>query len=357
MRIGIHSHTPIFLFWTLDSKPETKFSKLDDGLIGSIQGIDTLTINLTNDCRTGSEDTSMTDIPKPPVLCIGSALWDIIASASCEMQPGNDVAGIIRRRPGGVALNIALALVERGQPAALLTTIGNDAQGDELIAKLEAAGVDCQYVTRLDDPTDSYLAIETTSGVVFGAIADCASLEKAGDIILTPVRDGRLGSAQNPWQGSVVIDGNLPVSTLESIAGNRDFDVAHLSFVPASPGKAERMRAALQAQSATLFVNKGEAEILCKRTLTDSREACEALCQLGAHRAVVTDGPNESALCDENGVISVIPPKVEAKTTTGAGDVFLATFVGAEIASTFGLREIMETAVKAAADHVMKDTK
>lgn len=298
----------------------------------------------------------MPDGTPTPVLCIGSALWDIIASASCDMQPGNDVAGIIRRRPGGVALNIALALVQRGHPAALLTSIGNDAQGDELIAKLELAGVDCQYVTRVDDPTDNYLAIETTSGVVFGAIADCASLEKAGDLILAPVRDGRLGTAQNPWKGSVVIDGNLPVSTLESIARNHDFDAAHLSFVPASPGKAERMRAALKAQSATLFVNKGEAEILCNHPLANARDASEALCHLGAHRAIVTDGPDESALCDENGVISVMPPQVKAKTTTGAGDVFLAAFVGAEIASTLGLREIMETAVKAAADHVMKDT-
>ncbi len=299
----------------------------------------------------------MPETSPPPVLCIGSALWDIIASASCDMQPGNDVPGIIRRRPGGVALNIALALVERGQPAALLTTIGNDAQGDELISKLESAGVDCQYVSRVDDPTDNYLAIETTSGVVFGAIADCASLEKAGDQILAPVRDGRLGTVRNPWQGSVVIDGNLPVSTLESIAENRDFDQAHLSFVPASPGKAERMRTALKAQSATLFVNKGEAEILCNRSFANSRAASEALFQMGAHRAIVTDGPDEGALCNENGVISVVPPQVEANTTTGAGDVFLAAFVGAEIASTLGLREIMETAVKAAADHVMKETK
>lgn len=298
----------------------------------------------------------MPDTPALPVLCIGSALWDIIASASCEMQPGNDVAGIIRRRPGGVALNIALALVKRGQPAALLTTIGNDAQGDELITELVAAGVDCQYVTRIDDPTDNYLAIETTAGVVFGAIADCASLENAGEIILAPVRDGRLAAADTPWQGSVIIDGNLPVSTLESIAENRDFYEAHLSFVPASPGKAERMRAALKAQSGTLFVNKGEAEILCNRTFATSGDASERLRQLGAFRAIVTDGPNESALSDENGTFSVLPPKVEARTTTGAGDVFLATFIGAEIASTLALREIMETAVKAAADHVMKDT-
>ena len=116
------------------------------------------------------------------------------------------------------------------------------------------------------------------------------------------------------------------------------------------------MRAALKAQSGTLFVNKGEAEILCNREIESSREASELLRQMGAHRAIVTDGPNESALCDKNGTIVVIPPKVVAKTTTGAGDVFLATFVGAEIASTMALREIMEASAKAAADHVMKDT-
>ena len=299
----------------------------------------------------------MTQNSKQPVLCIGSALWDIIASASRPMQPGDDVAGIIRRRPGGVALNIALALVKRGQPAALLTSIGKDAQGDALIAELESEGVDCQYVTRVDDPTDNYLAIETTSGLVFGAIADCASLEKSGDTILAPVRNGQLADAASPWKGSVVIDGNLPVSVLESIAGNQDFAAAHLSFVPASPGKAERMRAALKTQSGTLFVNKGEAEILCAQTFDTSTQAAQTLRQLGAHRAIVTDGPYESALCDSDGTIRVLPPKVEAKTTTGAGDVFLATFVEAEISTSVSLQILMETAVQAAADHVMKENK
>lgn len=298
----------------------------------------------------------MTNNPEPPVLCIGSALWDIIASSSRPMKPGDDVVGIIRRRPGGVALNIAIALVERGQPAALLTSIGNDAQGNALIDELVEIGVDCSYVTRIDDPTDNYLAIEETAGVVFGAIADCASLEKTGDKILDPVRNGQLADSSARWPGSVIIDGNLPVSTLESIAANHDFDDAHVSFVPASPGKAERLRAALKGQKGTLFVNKTEAEILCEATFETSIEASEKLCALGAYRAVVTDGPNPSALCDENGSISVTPPQVEAKTTTGAGDVFLATFVGAEIASTMAVDEIMEAAVKAAADHVMKDT-
>lgn len=291
---------------------------------------------------------------KTPVLCIGSALWDIIASTDVAMQPGDDVAGIIRRRPGGVALNIAIALVAKGQPAALLTTIGNDAQGNALISELEEIGIDCQYVTRIDDPTDNYLAIESTAGTVFAAIADCASLEKAGDSILEPLRDGRL---PKPWTGSVVIDGNLPVSVLESIATNRDLDAAQLNFVPASPGKAERMRSALKAQSGTLFVNKSEAETLCQQSLKDSVEASVMLCDLGASRSIVTDGPHKATLCDENGPVSVTPPSVDARTTTGAGDMFLASFIAAEIASPAPASEILKIAALAAAEHIMKEVK
>ena len=298
----------------------------------------------------------MQDQPIPPVLCIGSALWDIIAKSSREISPGDDIAGTIRRRPGGVALNIAVALVQQGQPAALLTAIGKDTQGDDLIAELEAVGVDCSYVTRVEDPTDNYLAIESTAGVVFAAIADCASLEKTGDAILSPVRDGRLASRADSWRGSVVIDGNLPVSVLQSITDNNDFDHSFLSFVPASPGKAERLRTVLKAQTGTLFVNKIEAEILCEQTFESSIEAGLTLRKLGAHRAIVTDGPNASALCSPSETLAVTPPDIDAKTTTGAGDVFLASFIATESANLHTPTQIMETAVLAAAAHVMKDT-
>ena len=292
-----------------------------------------------------------------PVLCIGSALWDTIATTTLRMKPGYDVPGSITRRPGGVALNIALALVRCGQPAALLTTIGKDAEGEALITALTAEGIDCQYVTRTDAPTDNYLAVEAGSGEVFAAVADCASLEQAGDTILSPLRDRRLANADTPWTGSVIIDGNLPVTVLDSINTHGDFNSASLSFVPASPGKAGRMRSALKSQGGTLFVNKGEAEILCRMDFPNSIEAALTLRQLGAHRAVVTDGPNTAALSMEGSTLDIMPPKVEARTTTGAGDVFLATFIATELSQKHTAPQILEAAVNAAALHTTKDPK
>ncbi len=289
-----------------------------------------------------------------PILCVGSALWDIIASASDPMIDGSDIAGIIRRRMGGVALNVAVALARSGQPAALLTAIGNDTEGNDLIKALEGEGVDCRYVTRCDDPTDSYLAVEHPNGDIFAAIADCASLEKAGETILLPLSDGRLASAQNPWQGSIVVDGNIPVSVMETLAKSEAVKKSSLSFVPASPGKARRMRTALKAAKATLFVNLGEAEILCDSKFSDSNIAASALLALGAGRAIVTDGPNSATICTRQTSVTLTPPAVKSHSTTGAGDVFLAAVLTAEQDPKNSILDTLQFAIDAAATHISR---
>jgi len=302
----------------------------------------------------------MHDTPLLPVLCVGSFLWDTIASASCAMRPGSDVPGYIRRRPGGVAHNIAKTLAEQGAGVAILSAIGIDDEGDSLIDCLETDGVDCRHVTRSEDPTDHYLAIETPDGEVFAAIADCASLEKAGNTILQPLRDGRLAQGGD-WNGPIIVDGNLPVSVLHELATHADFTNARLTFVPASPGKAERLKVALDARNGTVFVNLGEAIILAGQHFNDALEAARALHHLGAQRAVVTDGPRLAALCDAENCRCATPPKVKATTTTGAGDVFLATFIAAERAADpehdatgDTVQIILQAAANAAAAHVTK---
>lgn len=282
---------------------------------------------------------------QPPVLCIGSALWDIIASASAPMEHGGDIAGRIRRQLGGVALNVAVALVRQGHPAALLSAVGKGPEGDALIDALEAEGVDCRFIYRSNDPTDSYLAIENPNGDVFGAIADCASLELAGERIFEPLLDGRLGSPSQPWPYRVVVDGNLPEPLMQSLSSRVEFSDCQLSILPASPGKAGRLRAALSSGKATLYVNLGEAQILCKTALKDSETAAHALLGLGAARAIVTNGAH--AACFSDGTTSVIltPPDTDAHSTTGAGDVFTA----AHIASG-GKDATPETRLQAAID-------
>jgi len=288
-----------------------------------------------------------------PVLCIGSALWDIIAGASEPMQHGGDIAGLIRRQLGGVALNVAVALVRQGQPAILLSAIGNGPEGDALIEALESEGVDCRFVYRSNDPTDSYLAIENPDGSVFGAIADCASLELAGEAIFKPLLDGRLGTVQEPWPWRVMVDGNLPAALMETLSSRFEFANCQLNMVPASPGKADRLRAALGGGRVTLYVNLGEAEILCGRALPDSEAAATALLALGAERAIVTNGPLAACFSDGATTVALTPPQAEAHSTTGAGDVFMAAHIAAGTGAD-SPETRLQAAIDAAARHITR---
>ena len=77
----------------------------------------------------------------PDILCIGSVLWDVIGRTAAAMRLGSDVPGRITRLPGGVAMNIAMTLRRFGLRPALLTAIGRDAEGDELLAVCDRVAV------------------------------------------------------------------------------------------------------------------------------------------------------------------------------------------------------------------------
>jgi len=231
----------------------------------------------------------------PDILCLGSVLWDIIGRSHLSLRLGSDVPGRITRLPGGVAMNIAMTLARFGMTPALLTAIGRDAEGDELIRAASQLGLITEHAYRSDDlPTDRYMAIEGANGLI-AAIADAHSLEAAGDKILRPLLDGRLGSTDTPWSGLIALDGNLTEALLADIAASPAFAAADLRLAPASPGKAERLRPLLKHPHATLYVNLEEARLLTQTEAETAAEAAEALLARGARRVLVTDGGRTAA--------------------------------------------------------------
>ena len=267
----------------------------------------------------------------PDILCIGSVLWDIIGRSPVVMQAGADVPGRIVRLPGGVAMNIAMTFARLGLTPAVLTTIGRDDEGDALVAAGRRLGIVTDYAYRSDDlPTDVYMAIEGANGLI-AAIADAHSLEAAGDKILRPLADGRLGSPAQPWPGMIALDGNLTEQLLADIAASPLFAAADLRVAPASPGKAERLRPLLAHPRATLYVNLEEARLIARSDATTAAEAAEALLARGAAHVLVTDGGRPCADGRAGqGVIEDRPPQVLVTRITGAGDTFMAAHVVAE---------------------------
>lgn len=291
----------------------------------------------------------------PDILCIGSVLWDIIGRSPAAMRVGSDVPGRITRLPGGVAMNIAMTLARFGLRPAVLTSIGRDAEGDELVNACGRLGLETGFSYRSDDlPTDVYMAVEGANGLI-AAIADAHSLEAAGDKILRPLADGRLGSADAPWSGPIALDGNLTESLLADIAASPLFAAADLRVAPASPGKAERLRPLLAHPRATLYVNLEEANLLTKTPAPTAAEAAGALLARGAAKVLVTDGGRSAAEGRAGeGVIAGIPPQVLVTRVTGAGDTFMAAHLVAERGGA-DRRAALDAALQAAATYVSGD--
>lgn len=269
---------------------------------------------------------------RPDILCIGSVLWDVIGRTDLAMPPGADRPGRIRRVPGGVALNIALTLRALGRRPAVLSVIGDDPEGATLGAEIARRGLDARFLLRSPDlPTDRYMAIESPAGLV-AAIADAHSLEAAGDAILAPLWDGRLGRADDPWPGFVALDGNLTQSLLAEIATSPLMARADLRVAPASPGKAERLLALKAHTHASYYLNLEEACLMAGRRFSTARDAATALVDGGLARVVVTDGAAASADADAHECLTALPPSVTVTQVTGAGDSFMAAHIAAEMA-------------------------
>lgn len=268
---------------------------------------------------------------RPDILCIGSVLWDIIGRTDLPMIPGNDKPGRITRLPGGVALNIAMTLAGQGLRPSLLSVVGDDSAGTALLAEVARMGIGVAHVLVDHDlPTDQYMAIEA-QGNLMAALADAHSLETAGARILAPLENGALATADAPWAGPIAIDGNLTLDLLTWIAESPLFAHADLRLVPASPGKAERLRPFLAHPGATLYVNAEEAGLIAGTQTHCADTGAQALLAAGARRVVVTDGGRLAVFATREQTLSLAPPVITPRRITGAGDTFMAAHIAAEI--------------------------
>jgi len=248
-----------------------------------------------------------------------------------------------------------MTLVRFGMQPVLLTAIGRDAEGDELIAACAGLGMETDHIYRSDDlATDRYMAVEGANGLI-AAIADAHSLEAAGDKILRVMTHGPLGSVDAPYQGVIALDGNLTQTLLHEIAESPAFAKADLRVAPASPGKAERLLPFLTHPGATLYVNLEEAGLLCQREFDNSPAAAGGLLERGATRVLVTDGGKSATEASARGAITQTPPEVLATRVTGAGDTFMAAHITAESAGA-DRNTSLARALHAAASYVSGET-
>lgn len=264
------------------------------------------------------------------VLCMGAAHWDLIGRPDAALGFGDDRPGRVIRRPGGVALNLALALARLGRRVALAAPLGEDPQGAALAETLAAADVALHRLVT-PHPTGLYLAVETGGGALAAAVADLAACEAVTAAALRPLLDPARVPAR-AW----VMEANLPAPALAAIAEAHAALPAPrplLAANPASPAKAARL-APLLAGMDLLICNRAEAGTLAGRPLSDAPEAARALVDLGVREVAVTDGPSPAAAAWPDGAAQAAPEAPRAAAgATGLGDAFFAAYLDARLAA------------------------
>lgn len=215
--------------------------------------------------------------------------------------------------PGGQIATAMLACARLGMRAAYVGTVGDDAAADAVLAPLARAGVDLRGVKRVADAP-------TRSATV---LVDAAS----GERTILGYRDARLALAPADLDpGLIEHAGCLHLDAVDPDASGFAAEVARRAGVPVvldadSPGPGlEKLLAKVDFP----IVSRGLAEAMGGRG--GLRAALAELCALGARLAVVTLGEHGALARHGERLIESPAFRVDARDTTGAGDVFHAAF-------------------------------
>lgn len=258
-----------------------------------------------------------------PALVIGSAGIDLIGRVESELKPATSNPAHIRRSYGGVARNMAENLARLGQPVRLISVVGEDKIGLELLEYTASAGVEVSFVLKSDEhSTGHYIGIVDTNGVLQFAVDNMHLLNEITPTYLREHRDLFKSASM------VIVDANLPVKSLRTVISLAKRAKIPVCADPTSSTLSERLSQFLP-KIHLLTCNSNEASLLTGHSF----DIAERDAALEAGRALVNQGVSIALIAlAEFGVVYATSettgyaPAIRTRITdpTGAGDAMTA---------------------------------
>jgi pseudouridine kinase len=233
-----------------------------------------------------------------------------------------------------VARNVAENLARLGQPVKLVSVVGKDRSGDELLEYTQAAGVDTSAILRTDlYPTGFYMGVLDSRAHLRFAVDDMRVMSELTPEVL------QQNSHLFKETSLVFVDGNLPAATLKMAVTLARKAKVPICADPASSVLAERLKPHL-GKLRLVKSNVAEAVALTGQPFESSDpkaalEAARALLAMGVDIAIVTlaeFGVVYAAAETSGHVPAIQTPIIDP---TGAGDALTAAVL-------FGLSNDME---------------
>ena len=241
------------------------------------------------------------------VVCVGPTFLDV-TFVGLDRLPGlgEEIhARELALTPGGVAIT-AVGAARLGLRSALLWPRGTDLAGQYLQAALEAEGVD-------------WLGPESERAAV------TAVMPMNGDRAMATFRP-----ADEPGADDVAT-----LDTRALVVGIDRFAVykspARVYAIGGFPESVSHAAASLDLTGCRALV-LNESEAVRMTGAPDAEAAAQALAETGAEAVVVTLGARGALELADGRVVHASAPEVEALDTTGAGDLFVAAYLFADLA-------------------------
>jgi sugar/nucleoside kinase (ribokinase family) len=259
-------------------------------------------------------------LPKRRVHVFGTVFFDLVYSGlTTQPRTGMEVrAANLGIAPGGVA-NIAVALARLGLDVGLSAVFAEDAFGSYLWSALAHEGIDLSLSVRSPEWTSP-----VTTSVAYGRERSLVTYEASPPVDLAALVPGGYRA------DAVVV--SLDNANDRWLAGLHDIAPVVFADVPSDLDQLCSPELQRRLAHVDVFMPNAAEALAC--TGRDSVEqAAEALASSGLFAVVKDAGSGAFAVDPANGARLRVPAlSVEARDTTGAGDVFDAGFIYGSLA-------------------------
>ena len=275
----------------------------------------------------------------PEIVVVGSLNLDVSVPVERHPRPGETVlGGDAARTPGGKGANQAVAAARLGRRVAMVGRVGDDGVGDDLLAALEADGVERSGVRVLPGVSTGIALIAVDprgeNSIVVSAGAN-ARLDAAG-----------VEEAAGALKAAAVCLLQLEVP-LEAVV--RAAELAR-GRVVLNPAPARTLPGELLERVDVLVPNRSELAILAGAEEARDPGEVAALARRveGPGAVVVTLGAGGALLVEGESAVHVPAERVTPVDTTAAGDCFCGA-LGDALARAEELEDAVRWAVRVAA--------
>lgn len=254
----------------------------------------------------------MNNISHIPAICFGEILWDMLPDGP---------------QPGGAPLNVAYHMNKLGMPTSILSKVGKDVQGDELIALLDSWGIDKQFLQFDDNYKTGEVIAKMNNGnevsydILFPVAWDY--IEKNSGL------KDKINSSSYIVYGSLASRNETTRESLFELLKTDAIKVFDINLRPPFIGQ-DLLKALLDKADIVKF-NQAELEmsqlLFCGSFGNEASQVRFIMERFNIKEVIITKGESGASYYKSYNAYHSWGSEVKVKDTIGSGDSFLAAFL------------------------------